>query len=298
MSSPIAVRHVMPLLAVPNVSEGRDQTVVAAVGARFQEAGARLLDVHVDPDHNRSVFTLAGEPGALARALVTGAAEAVARIDMRRHDGVHPCVGALDVAPIVHLDGATRGAACAEALVTADELARTFDLPVFLYGALAGGRTRAELRRGGSQQLAQRIAGGELVPDFGPARAHPHAGATLVAARPPLVAFNLVLAAPATLADAESIARAIRDGAPAGLPGVRAIGLWLAGHGAPQVSCNVEDPAHVPLRDVVAAVRRYAPIETAELVGLAPRAAFEGFPDDTPVAGFDPARHLLENALA
>jgi glutamate formiminotransferase len=289
---------VTPLLAVPNVSEGRDQSVVAAVGGRFEAAGARLLDVHVDPDHNRSVFTLAGGPGELAPALAAGAQEAAARIDLRRHDGVHPRVGALDVAPVVHLDDADRGTACAEALVAADELARALDAPVFLYGALAGGRTRAELRRGGLDELARRLADGEIEPDFGPARPHPTAGATLVAARPPLVAFNLLLSPDATLEDARRAAAAVReDGGDPGLPGVRAIGLWLAQRAAAQVSCNVEDPAAVPLGELVAAVRAHAPVAGAELVGLAPRAAFEGFPPDLEVAGFDPRRHLIENLL-
>jgi glutamate formiminotransferase / 5-formyltetrahydrofolate cyclo-ligase len=288
---------VTPLLAVPNVSAGRDQSVVAAIGGRFEAAGARLLDVHVDPDHNRSVFTLSGAPGALAPALAEGAREAKARIDLRRHDGVHPRVGALDVAPVVHLDDATRGAACAEALVAADELARALDAPVLLYGALAGGRTRAELRRGGSGELARRLADGELEPDFGPARPHPTAGATLVAARPPLVAFNLLLGPGATLDDARAAAAAVREGGDAGLPGVRAIGLWLTQRGAAQVSCNVEDPRAVPLADLVAAVRARVPVAGAELVGLAPRAAFAGFPADLDVAGFDPERHLIENLL-
>jgi glutamate formiminotransferase / 5-formyltetrahydrofolate cyclo-ligase len=285
------------LLAVPNVSEGRDQGAVAAIGAAFEAGGARLLDLHVDPDHNRSVFTLAGAPGTLAPALVAGAREAAARIDMSRHTGVHPCVGAVDVMPVVHLDDARRGAACAEALVAADEVARALPAPVLLYGALAGGRTRAELRRGGRDELARRLASGELQPDFGPPEAHPTAGVTLAAARPPLVAFNLLLDSSVTLDLARKVAARIREGGPEGLPGVRAIGLWLAQERAAQVSVNVERPAETPLRDIVAAVRRHAPVTGAELVGLAPRAAFEGFPADVPVPGFDPARHLIEDAL-
>jgi glutamate formiminotransferase / 5-formyltetrahydrofolate cyclo-ligase len=286
-----------PLLAVPNVSEGRDQTVVAAIGGRFEAGGARLLDLHVDPDHNRSVYTLAGDPRTLALALVDGAREAAGRIDMRRHDGAHPCVGAIDVVPVVHLDDAARGAACAEALVAADELARQLDAPVFLYGALAGGRTRSELRRGGRNELERRLADGEIEPDFGPRRLHPSAGAVLVAARPPLVAFNLLLAPTASLDDARAAAAAVREGGEDGLPGVRAIGLWLPQRGAAQVSCNVEDPHRVPLRDLVKAVQARVPVAGAELVGLAPRVAFADFPADVPVAGFDPARHLIENVL-
>ena len=285
------------LLAVPNVSEGRDRATVEAIGGALRSGGARLLDSHVDPDHNRTVFTLAAEPGQLAPALLAGARVAVDRIDMRRHDGSHPCVGALDVAPVVHLDDERRGAACAEALVAADGIGCELDVPVLLYGALARGRPRSELRRGGPAALAGRLADGDLEADFGPPRLHPSAGATLVAARPPLVAFNLELAAPAGLEEARAIAAAIREGGVDGLPGVRAIGLWLERGDVAQVSCNVEEPLGVPLARVVESVRRHGPVTTGELVGLAPRAALEGFPDDLPLRGFDPSRHLLENAL-
>jgi glutamate formiminotransferase / 5-formyltetrahydrofolate cyclo-ligase len=282
------------LLAVPNVSEGRDAAAVAAIGAAYERGGARLLDTHADPDHHRAVHTLAAPPGALAEALVTGAREAVARIDLDADRGVHPHVGALDVAPIVFLDDARRGAACAEALVAAERLAQEAGLPVFLYGALAGERTRADLRRGGRAQLARRVAAGELAPDFGPPALHPTAGAVLVAARPPLVAFNIELARPATLADARAVAAAIREGGPDGLPGVRAIGLELAARGGiAQVSTNVEDHRAVPLARVVEAVARHAPVSGCELVGLAPELAFAGFPDDVPVRG----RRTVEDAL-
>ncbi len=279
------------LLAIPNVSEGRDERAIEAIGAAFD---ARLLDVHSDPDHHRSVFTLAGAPGALAGAVVGGATEVLGRIDVHRHEGIHPRVGAIDVAPIVYLDQAERGAACAEALVLGDLLGGELELPVFLYGELAAGRTRAELRRGGPASLARRIDSGELRPDFGPRRLHPSAGAVLVAARAPLVAFNVELAPPATVEDARTIAARIRDGGPEGLPGVRAIGLWLGARGVAQVSTNVEDHRRVSLAEVVAAVARHATPSRAELVGLAPRAAFEGFPDDLPVAN----RRTVEDALA
>jgi glutamate formiminotransferase/glutamate formiminotransferase/formiminotetrahydrofolate cyclodeaminase len=286
------------LLAVPNVSEGRDDATIEAIAAAFAGApGVTLLDIHRDPDHNRSVFTLAGAPGTLAPALLAGAQVAVERIDLRTHAGVHPHVGALDVAPIVHLDAAARGAACAEALVLGDLLARHLDLPVLTYGVLARHRTRAELRRGGPAELARRIGAGELTPDFGPPRAHPTAGTTLLAARPPLVAFNVTLAPPATLDRAREVAARIREGGPEGLPGLRAIGLQLEHAGAIQLSMNVERPQETSLRDVVAAIGRHAEPAAAELVGLAPAVAFDGFPADLPIPGFDPARHLIERAL-
>jgi glutamate formiminotransferase / 5-formyltetrahydrofolate cyclo-ligase len=293
------------LLAVPNVSEGRDRARIAAIGAAFtgksaSERGVRLLDTHSDGDHHRTVFTLAGAPGELSEALVRGAAEAISRIDVisEREDrrGEHPHVGSLDVAPVIYIDESSRGAACAEALVLADRIGHELLVPVFLYGELGGGRTRAALRRGGIAGLAGRIAAGELRPDFGPSRPHPSAGATLVAARPPLVAFNLQLAAPAIVEDARTIAALIRESGAEGLPGVRAIGVGLSG-GVAQVSMNVERPSEVPLARVVQAVRRHAEVASGELVGLAPRVALEGFPEDVPLPGFDPVRHVIENAL-
>jgi glutamate formiminotransferase/glutamate formiminotransferase/formiminotetrahydrofolate cyclodeaminase len=287
----------LPLLAVPNVSEGRDGTALDAIGAAFAR-GSRLLDVHADPDHHRAVFTLAGRPGELAQAVLAGAREAVARIDLSSERGVHPHVGAVDVAPIVYLNEALRGAACAEALVTAELIASELDVPVFLYGVLAGGRTRAELRRGGRDGLAARLAAGELRPDFGPGQLHPSAGAMLVAARPPLVAFNVELAVPADLALARAIAAELRESAAGGLPGLRAIGLELASRaGAPQVSMNVEDPGRLALAAVVEEIGRRAPIACAEIVGLVQAAALEGFPEDVELRGFDPARQIIENAL-
>jgi glutamate formiminotransferase/glutamate formiminotransferase/formiminotetrahydrofolate cyclodeaminase len=294
---------VSTLLAVPNVSEGRNQRVIDEIAAAFD--GARLLDVHSDPDHDRTVFTLAGEPGRLAGAVASGAKAAIERINLAEQTGKHPRVGAIDVAPIVYLRAGDRGAACAEALVLADLLGEAeaededevdggLGLPVFLYGELAQGRARAELRRGGPERLARRIAEGELRPDFGPRELDPAKGAVLVAARPPLVAFNVELAPPATRADAVRIAEGIRESAPLGLTGVRAIGLWLEHREIAQVSTNVEDHLATPLARVVAAVREHATVAEAELVGLAPKAAFDGFPADIPVRN----RRVLEDALA
>jgi glutamate formiminotransferase len=282
---------VTTLLAYPNVSEGRDPDVVAAIAAAF---GPGLLDVHTDPDHHRSAFTLAGVPGELSGAVLCGAARALELVGLERHGGVHPRVGAIDVAPIVHLTAAERGAACAEALVLADRLATELALPVFLYGELGGGRTRAELRRGGPAALASRMRAGELTPDFGPRVPHPRAGAVLVAARPPLVAFNLVLHPPAGLPEARGIAARIREGGAEGLPAVRAIGVALERRGAAQVSTNIEDPERVTPAQVLAAVARHAAVAEAELVGLAPAAALADWPPDFVLRG----RGTIEDALA
>jgi glutamate formiminotransferase / 5-formyltetrahydrofolate cyclo-ligase len=284
------------LLAVPNISEGRDRARLDAIVRAFEPA--RCLDLHTDADHGRSVFTLAARQGDLAPALVSGARAAVERIDLTAHDGVHPCVGAIDVMPVVYLDEGLRGPACAEALTAAALAGEELGLPVFLYGELATRPEhveRSELRRGGRQQLARRIEAGELEPDYGPRRAHATAGALLATARPPLIAFNLDLASD-DLELARSIAADLRESG-GGLPGVRALGLPLAARGRVQVSTNVHDHNATPLRLIVERVRERASIAEAELVGLTPRAALEGFPDDVPLRGFDPARHVLENAL-
>jgi len=271
------------LLAYPNVSEGKDQAAIDRIGQAF---GSALLDVHSDADHHRSAYTLAGRPGELAHAVVNGAREAIKTIEIDAHEGVHPRVGAVDVAPIIYLSEEDRGAAAAEALVLADMLGTDLQLPVFLYGLLANGRTRAELRRGGPTELQRRIDAGELTPDFGPPDLHPTAGAVLVAARPPLVAFNVELEPPATLDTAKEIAAHIRESGDEGLTGLRAIGLWLAQTKLAQVSTNVEDHRATPLRAVVEAVARHAKVKEAELVGLAPEAAFDQFPTDIPLRGY------------
>lgn len=283
-----------PLLTIPNVSEGRDAAAIAAIGAALRSTGARLLDTHSDPDHHRTVYTLAGGTEEIVTALVAGARACRERIDLRAERGSHPHVGALDVAPVVYLDDARRGPACATALVAGEELGRA-GLPVFLYGLLAGGRTRAEIRRGGLAALTERVAAGDIAPDFGPAAIDPRTGAVLVAARAPLVAFNVELAPPATVQDARTIAALIREGGGEGLPGVRAIGLGLAARGGvAQVSTNVEDHVAVPLARVVAAVARHARVAGCELVGLAPEAAFADFPAGVAVRN----RRTVEDALS
>ncbi len=257
------------LVAVPNVSEGRDLDALDAIGAAFA-AHARVLHRSEDPDHHRAVFFLAGEPGELHHALAEGAEEAVHRIDLRRHDGLHPRVGALDVAPVVFLEEADRGAAIAEALLAADAIGAR-GIPVFLYGELAGGRTRAELRKGGPEGLAAR----GTKPDYGPRELHPSGGATLVAARPPLIAFNLELEPPATLDQARAIAAAIRGGP------LRALGLQLRRRDVIQVSTNIEDHRALTATDVLARVNALHPVARAELVAPAPEAALVGWPEDT-----------------
>jgi glutamate formiminotransferase len=281
---------VSSLVSVPNVSEGRDRAVLDAIGAAFAGAGARVLDLHDDVDHHRSVFTLAGEPGSLGSALAAGTEEALRRIDLVHERGIHPHVGAVDVVPVVFRSPEQRGAACAEALIAAEEIGR-LGVPVLLYGILADGRTRAEIRRGGPAELARRLQARELQPDFGPPVMDPRKGATLVAARAPLIAFNLEIDAP--LSVAVETARAVRDGGAEGLPGVRALGLELETTGIVQVSVNIEDHVEVPLGRLYEAVARHARVTAGEVVGLPPRAAFEGWPDDVPLRN----HRILEEAL-
>jgi glutamate formiminotransferase len=261
------------LVAVPNVSEGRDAARIAAIGAAFGER-ARVLDTHSDPDHGRSVFTLAVRQGELARALVNGARAAIEQIDLTAHSGDHPHVGAIDVAPVVYLEDEQRGAACAEALTAAALIGDELELPVYLYGELAQGRERAEIRRGGVEGL---VASGRQ-PDFGPPTIDPRKGAVLVAARPPLIAFNVDLATD-DVRLAREIAADLRESAPGGLPGVRAIGLGLPRRACAQVSTNVHDYRETPLAEIVRRVAERAEVAGVEFVGLPPRAALEGLPN-------------------
>jgi glutamate formiminotransferase len=288
------------LECVVNVSEGRDPSVLDALAAAVT---GDLLDVHTDPHHNRSVFTLVGGPQELADSLLDAARTVIEHVDMRVHEGAHPCIGALDVVPIAYLREEDRELAQDEALAVANRLAAELNLPVFVYGDLASSdhrRERAFFREGGVNGLSARMASGELAPDFGPARLHPTAGAALVGARPPLVAFNIELGTE-NVDIAKAIAAKVRE-RDGGLPGVRAIGVKLGIRGVAQVSTNVQDPFKVTLADVVEAVRREAEplgqaVVAAELVGLAPGPALDGFPEDVELRGFDERRHILENRL-
>lgn len=289
------------LLAVPNVSEGRDSAQVAALESAFAH-GVSLLDRHADTDHNRAVFTIAGDPNALIEALLCGARRAIESIDMKAHTGVHPAIGALDVCPFVWLDPAGRDAAIAAAKAMAGQIGE-LGVPALLYGALASSPDRVErayFRNGGLAELALRMESGELLPDAGPAMPHSSAGATLITARPPLAAFNVELGG-GDLDLARSVAASLRE-AGGGLSGVRAIGLPLAS-GRAQISTNVHDPLGTPLAAVVERVRELAkplgerPVE-AEIVGLVPEKALAGFPGDVPIRDFDPELQTIERRLA
>jgi len=266
---------VLPLESVPNFSEGRDRATIGAIGSALG-GRARLLDIHADGDHNRSVFTLVGTAAELADALVAGIACARERIDLRRHDGAHPRIGAADVVPIVPLRPADLPAARDAALALAARIGDELGLPVFLYGELSPGRGPAFFRRGGPDELQQRIDTGELEPDFGPRRLDERAGGVIVGARRPLVAFNVELRGP--LEAAREIAAVVRERG-GGFPGVRALGLELPSRpGVVQVSMNVEDWEAAALHEIVGRIRveadaRGAEVLGSELVGLMPAGA-------------------------
>lgn len=264
------------LECVPNISEGRRRDVIDQCVEAASTRGVRVLDVSSDLDHNRTVLTLLGEGTDLVRAVTALAPVAIERIDVAGHSGVHPFLGALDVAPFVPLEARQMPAAVDAALRAADALA-ALGLPALLYGEAASDPGRAALadhRRGGLARLGKRMASGEWLPDRGPYRLHSTAGAVCVGARPPLVAFNLFLDTD-QVAAAKRIAASLRESG-GGLPGVRALGFFLRSRGQAQVSVNLTDCDRTSLLDVVrradelAAAAGVRVVET-ELIGLAPR---------------------------
>jgi glutamate formiminotransferase len=287
---------VRPLESVPNFSEGRDPATIEALGDALS-AHARVLDVHADPDHNRSVFTLVGSESELSDALLSGIAAAVERIDLRRHEGAHPRIGAADVVPFVPLvpDDLERARRAADAV--AERVGRELGLPVFCYAPPERGP--AFYRRGGPEGLQRRIDEGELVPDFGPPRLHDTAGGVIVGARRPLIAFNVNLRGDVEVARA--IAAVVREKG-GGFRGVRALGLELPRAGLVQVSMNVENWEASALHEIVARIEQEATargVEVAgsELVGLMPAgAAAAAAGAMLRIDGFD-ASHVLELRL-
>src|SRR5919198_28846 len=265
----------LPLESVPNFSEGRDDRTLAALRESMSRP-ARLLDVHADRDHHRSVFTLVGTDAELVATLLAGIRRAVELIDLRRHEGAHPRIGAADVVPLVPLRPEYEPAASEAALALADRIASELELPVFFYGDLAPDRGPAFFRRGGTAELQRRIDTGGLVPDFGPPVLDSRAGGVIVGARRPLIAFNVNLATE-DVEIARAIAAIVREKG-GGFPGVRALGLSLPRAGHVQVSMNVEDYEAAALHEILGRVEREAEaygleVLGAELVGLMPAGA-------------------------
>jgi glutamate formiminotransferase len=290
----------LPLESVPNVSEGRDPEALAALREVFS-GPARLLDVHTDWDHHRSVFTLVGSEEELVETLLAGIRAAADRIDLTRHEGAHPRIGAADVVPLVPLKPDAEPRAREAALELADRVGTELELPVFLYGRLTDdGREPAFFRRGGPHELQRRIDAGELRPDRGPDRLHPTAGGVLIGVRRPLVAFNVNLRSD-DVGVAREIARLVRE-RDGGFPGVRALGLDLPRAGFVQVSMNVTDWQAAALHEIVARISREADargVEVAgsELVGLMPAGpAVAAAGEMLRIDGFDPS-HVLELRL-
>jgi len=288
---------------IPNISEGRRPEVLAACVEAVRRSGVHLLNVHSDPSHNRSVLSFAGRPGALMTAVLALFEQAVTAIDLRGHQGVHPRIGAVDVIPFVPLDDTPMTAAVALARQAGAEVARQFGIPVFLYGEAATSPDRRRLehiRRGQFEGLAARLQEPVWRPDYGPARPHPSAGATVIGARGPLIAYNINLATDDVSA-AREIARAVRESS-GGLPHVKAMGVRLAHRGLAQVSMNLTDYRQTSLQTVFARVAAEADrlgvgVLDSEIIGLVPEAALTPTSaSDLKIANF--GDHLiLENRL-
>ncbi|MEA2025162.1 MAG: glutamate formimidoyltransferase [Chloroflexota bacterium] len=288
---------------VPNISEGSDESTLDAISAVIDDhAGAWLLDRTADPDHDRSVFTMAGYPGRVMGAMEAALKIAIERVDMRQQQGRHPRIGAVDVIPFIPLGDTTMEQCVAGAREFAERIADRFELPVYLYAEAARRperRVLAKIRRPGFEGLAEAMAEPDRVPDFGPARPHPSAGATVVGARPFLLAFNIQLST-TDVAVAKRIAGRIRE-RDGGLPAVQALGIDLASQGCVQLSMNILDHERTPLWRVWEEAERLASDERtslldSELIGLAPAAALVEVADHIGSGSFHPAEHRITEA--
>lgn len=273
---------------VPNFSEGRNPEKVNAIRAAIAGVPAvRVLDVTMDPDHNRSVITFAGTPDGAGEAALRAIGRAAALIDLNQHEGVHPRIGATDVVPFVPLKGSSLDECVEIARFTAEQAWLRFGIPTYLYEAAAlrpERRTLEVIRRGGFEGLREAVnVNPASRPDFGGPELHPKAGASVVGARRFLAAFNVNLMH-ADVKTARQIAKRVRS-SDGGLPGIKALGLYLPSRRLAQVSMNLTDLKTTRLRDAFEAVEREAhalgaEIFESEIVGLAPRDAFRDAPLD------------------
>jgi len=268
---------------VPNVSEGRRADVVRAMAdAVAAVPGVRLLDASSDAAHNRSVLTMASDTSPLKAAVLALFAEAVSRIDLRAHRGEHPRMGAVDVVPFVPIEGVTMADCVALAQEVAAAVATRFAIPVFLYEEAAtrpSRRNLEDIRRGEFEGLAAKLASSDWTPDFGPSTPHPTAGATVIGARMPLIAYNINLATD-RLEVAKKIAAAVRHSS-GGFRYVKAMGIALEDRGVVQVSMNLTNHEKTPIHRVFDAVRREAErygvaVLESEIIGLVPESALMG----------------------
>lgn len=295
----------MPIIeCIPNVSEGRRPEIIEAIAAAIRAvAGVRLLDYSSDPSHNRSVFTLAGDAGPIKAAVLAMYEQAVAAIDLRSHTGEHPRLGAIDVVPFVPIEGVTMEACVALAKEVGREVGDRFGVPVYLYEEASANPARKNLediRRGEFEGLAAKMASPGWAPDFGPALPHASAGASVVGARMPLIAYNINLNTD-RLDVAKKIAAAIRHSS-GGFRFVKAAGFELKDRGIVQVSMNLTNYEKTPIYRVFETVKREAErygvtILESEIVGLIPSAAFNATAEYyLQIAGFK-ADQVLENKL-
>ena len=268
--------------SVPNVSEGRKQETIEAIAAAIREVErVRLLDVDPDPDHNRTVYTLVGEPEGVRAAILAMFEVAVSRIDLRTHSGQHPRMGAVDVVPLVPVRGVTMEECVELSRRLGQEIWDRFRVPVYLYEESATRPERrdlAQIRKGEFEGFPEKIKRPEWAPDFGEPTVHPTAGVTAVGAREFLIAFNVNLGT-SDLRVAKAIARAVR-GSSGGLRYVKALGFELAERGIVQVSMNLTDYKKTPIPRVLELVRREAarygvPVIGTEIVGMVPQAALD-----------------------
>jgi len=274
------------LQCVPNFSEGRRQDIIDQVaGAVRSVEGVRLLDVSANPDHNRTVLTFVGAPDAVADAAFAATAQATKLINMEKHKGEHPRIGAMDVVPFIPVSGMTMEDAVAIANRVAKRIAEELKVPVYLYSAAATTPARKKLpdvRQGQYEGLKESIAKPERKPDYGEPKMHPTAGATAVGARPPLIAFNVNLGT-TNLQIAKDIAKGLRESS-GGLVNVQALGVDLAAEGLVQVSMNLLDYTKTPIHRAYELVRieaeRYGvPVVASEIIGLVPLDALTGVVD-------------------
>lgn len=291
---------------VPNFSEGRDPAVIDRIaGAMSSVPRVVLLDRHMDPDHNRTVLTLAGPPEAVLQSVVRGVEQAVRLIDLNRHRGVHPRIGAADVIPFVPLEGISMEECAALAVRAGEQIWAHAQVPVYLYEASARipeRRDLARVRRGQFELLRERVRLDPASrPDIGGPELHPSAGASAVGARDFLVAYNVNLGGADPTA-ARIIARRIRESS-GGFHGVKALGVPLRSRGLSQVTMNLTDTERIPAAALMSAIEEQAaefgiPIVETEIVGLIPRSAFQKYPEFYRRAvNFDPGV-VLETRLA
>jgi glutamate formiminotransferase len=290
--------------SVPNISEGRRPEVLEAAAAAMKGVpGLRVLDVQSDKDHNRSVLTVVGDERALKDGLLALFEVAVSRIDLRAHQGEHPRVGAVDVVPFIPIEGASMKDCVALAREVGQAVAERFQIPVFLYEEAAAAphrRNLEDVRRGQFEGLAERMRDPLWRPDFGPAQPHPSAGAVVVGARMPLIAYNINLGT-ADVEIARRIAKAIRQSS-GGYRFVKAMGVMLEERNVAQVSINMTDYKKTPLFRVFETVRAEAArygvsVIGSEIVGLVPSEALIDAADHfLRLEGFDAAQ-ILERKI-